>query len=107
MDGEDIEHMFVNSLFEESKMSFDHCMKEYHVDEPSSYNFIITQNVSSDNGQDDFFEYLIIEYLSRLIHEIYISPRKDGDGQITIEEYVINDSVDENSKYSSSDIKLD
>lgn len=36
---EDIEDMFLNSLFEESNVSSNHCMKEYYVDEqiPSSW----------------------------------------------------------------------
>ena len=39
-----------------------------------------------------------MEYLLRLIDEEYISPRKDDDDQITIEEDVINVSIDENSQ---------
>ena len=57
MEGEEIEDMLINSLFEESIMFSGHCLNENHVNEQSCYHSMSTHNVNSYNGQSDLLKY--------------------------------------------------
>lgn len=72
--------MFVNSLFQESTVLFDHCMKKICVD-VHSFDSMVTPNINPYNGEDNLLEDDTIEYFLKLINEIDLLPRMDDDAQ--------------------------
>lgn len=106
LENENVEDLFIETLFEEPPITSDHYTEQGHMENLNYSSIIVAQNVISNNYQVDCYENTIINNSLDVIEEDVFSSNGDN-GQLTCEGDVTDNTRKEESKSFSSNVQLD